>query len=87
MFNQFCFNETLLVESLFILEDLNCNVLFLFMIVALENDTKTTFTTLFDDFVPEAKMLVHPNDILILIVVETVVCGFIENAHVRLRSR
>ena len=84
MFDKLCLNETLLVKSLLVLENLDSYIFFLFVIITLQNNSKTSFTALFDDFVSKSKMLIHSYYVLILIIVESIICCFIKHSHLRL---
>ncbi len=58
MLYQLRLNETLLVQSLFVLEDLERCILSELVIVALEYNAEAAFAKLLDDFVPVGQVLV-----------------------------
>lgn len=84
--NQLCFNKTLLIQPLFVLKDLDCYVFLLLVIITFQYNAKTAFTALFYDLISKAQMLIHPYDILVLIIIKAVVGRLIKYAHLRLSS-
>ena len=66
VFDQLCFNQALLIESLFVFEDFDGDILFLFVIVSPHDDTETAFSELFVDFVTIPNMLIQAVHVLIV---------------------
>ena len=79
-------DETLLIQSLLVLEDLQGNMFSLFVIVTFEHDAEAAFTKLLDDLVAVRQVLVETTEVFVRVRVEAIVCLFIEDAHFRLTS-
>jgi hypothetical protein len=84
MFDKSCFYETLLIEPLLVLEDLESYILSLLVIVTLEHHSEAAFSDLLRDFISVSEMLIHSLDVLVALGVKSVVGCFVKNAHVRL---
>ena len=80
------FNKSLFVKSLFVFQDFQGYILALFMIIALEDDTKRSFSKLLCDLISIAQMFINPRNVLVALGVKAIICGLIEDAHLGLGS-
>jgi len=81
------FYEPLLVKPLFVFQNLDGHILFFLVVEATEYHTKRAFSALLLDFVPKSQVLVHSDNVLILVVVKSVVRLLIVDAIVALSTR
>ena len=66
-FNELGLDEALLVETLLILEDLQRDELFLFMVENAQHDSERALSEFLDDFIAIAQMLIVTDDVFLLI--------------------
>lgn len=80
--NQFGLHQTLLVQSLFVFQDLKSNKALFLVVVASEDNTKRPLAQLFVDFISVRQMFVHSDEVLLLVSVKAIICGLVEHPHV-----
>lgn len=76
----------MLEEPLLVFEDLQSHELLGLMVECSQYDSERALAELLDDLVPVCDVLVHDNDVLLLLVVETVVIDvgpILQDAHPR----
>ena len=66
-FNELGLDKALFIETLLILEDLQRNELFLFMVENAQNNSERSFSQFLDHFVAIAQMLIVTDNILLLV--------------------
>lgn len=74
-------DQSLLVESLLVLEYLESAVLSILVIKALEDHSKTALANFLDDFPPVGEMLVDLAEVLIGIGIEAIISLLVEYTH------
>ena len=79
-FNQFGFNQALLIKPFLVLQNFQRDKLFLLVIEGSNDDAETALTQLFDDFVPVCNMIVIADKVLLLLSVKPMVCFLVEAA-------
>ena len=79
-FNQFGFNQALLIKPFLVLQNFQRDKLFLLVIEGSNDDAETALTQLFDDFVPVCNMIVIADKVLLLLSVKPMVCLLVEAA-------
>jgi len=84
--HQFGFHQSLLVQPLFVLQDLKSAVLFVFVVKALENDSETSFSKLLNDLVSKSQVLIDFAEVFITIGIESIITRLVEDSHFGLSS-
>jgi len=76
-FNKFGFNQTLFVQPLFVLKNLQSHVFLQFVVKDSQHDSERTFSKLLDNFIAIPNMFIVTHYIFLLVVVESVISLFI----------
>ena len=79
--DQLCLNQTLFVETLFVFQYFQGNILALLMVVAFEDHSEAAFAELLGHLISIVEMLVQSGDVLITLSVESIVGRLIEDSH------
>lgn len=81
MLHELGLNQSLLIQPLLVLQDLQRHVHLFLVVIAPQDLAKRTLPNLLGDLVPVSKVLIESNDVFILISIKSVVSLLIKHAH------